>query len=435
MEPLDLHAIVHLVGHHDLYFEFAVGDGHVLALQVSHATFSAGEVARKALSKPGDLTIVGDRVQLPNPVPIGWKASEIERRLSWRPDSVDAATLATAPLVSLRVPLLAAVVEGLRAPDAAAPNVSVVIASAGDRRLDAPSRGPSTESIGNALVMLLQRTCLQKNFSVSHHHFDTPKVTNFDELPGFVREIAGELASRRREVVEKRRGEWTKHFRVSLSVNTGPTPLIAGLVRGLEEFSPHLMVVPDPRIWPERDGKDLRFVATPLDADHLRQQPAVPAEKYQNDEAVWPAIEGMRDWRKIYIEARPTRAAELAEDDEKLFWFRKGKQEVLAVVVVRDPESCSLLTFRGVNLEVSLPTGTLCAERNAIGSALVALPTMERSDIQAVAVLGLKDGSPRLGPCGACTEWLKKMAEANPDLRVITFKEAECKNVFVDPVG
>jgi len=36
-----------------------------------------------------------------------------------------------------------------------------------------------------------------------------------------------------------------------------------------------------------------------------------------------------------------------------------------------------------------------------------------------------------LKPCGACNEWLKKIAEPNPGFQVITFTDAECNGVYV----
>jgi cytidine deaminase len=92
-----------------------------------------------------------------------------------------------------------------------------------------------------------------------------------------------------------------------------------------------------------------------------------------------------------------------------------------------------LVAVRGVNLEVSLPTGTLCAERNAIGTALSNFPQLERKDILALSVLALKEGQgARLGPCGACAEWIRKVAEVNPEIRIITFKDSSMKRVFVE---
>jgi hypothetical protein len=35
-----------------------------------------------------------------------------------------------------------------------------------------------------------------------------------------------------------------------------------------------------------------------------------------------------------------------------------------------------------------------------------------------------------LAPCGACNEWLKKIAESNPYFRIVTFTDAECNGVY-----
>jgi hypothetical protein len=37
-----------------------------------------------------------------------------------------------------------------------------------------------------------------------------------------------------------------------------------------------------------------------------------------------------------------------------------------------------------------------------------------------------------LGPCGSCIEWLKKIAEVNPDFKIITFTDSSCifSNLF-----
>ena len=39
-----------------------------------------------------------------------------------------------------------------------------------------------------------------------------------------------------------------------------------------------------------------------------------------------------------------------------------------------------------------------------------------------------------LKPCGACLEWLRKIAEVNPRFSVITFANAECNAVYVEEV-
>jgi hypothetical protein len=36
-----------------------------------------------------------------------------------------------------------------------------------------------------------------------------------------------------------------------------------------------------------------------------------------------------------------------------------------------------------------------------------------------------------LRPCGACHEWLKKIAEVNPQFRVVTFTDAKIEGVYI----
>jgi hypothetical protein len=169
-----------------------------------------------------------------------------------------------------------------------------------------------------------------------------------------------------------------------------------------------------------------------------------------------------------------------------------------------------------------MPTGSLCSERNAIGNALAANPSLVRKDMFGIAVLSLrardvdvadrsgpgypgdpggedatrlcrdvasstdqkekerkrntdtdvthefvsisrnasfafvenanasngpnangpnasdaadKAGLNPLRPCGACKEWLNKIAEVNPGFRVLMFSDVTCDEVYVKEVG
>ena len=46
--------------------------------------------------------------------------------------------------------------------------------------------------------------------------------------------------------------------------------------------------------------------------------------------------------------------------------------------------------YRGMNMEVSMPTGSLCSERNVIGTALAADHTLHRREIKMIAVLSVE---------------------------------------------
>jgi cytidine deaminase len=97
--------------------------------------------------------------------------------------------------------------------------------------------------------------------------------------------------------------------------------------------------------------------------------------------------------------------------------------------------------FYGINVEVSLPTGSLCAERNAISNALAALPNLHRRHFRRIAIFGPSMGSTAarhdLHPCGPCKEWLKRIAAVNPDFSILTFESEDWDNqrVFVNSVA
>jgi len=188
------------------------------------------------------------------------------------------------------------------------------------------------------------------------------------------------------------------------------------------------------------------------------------------------------------------------------FWLRKTQKSVLSVLLVQTPRMSKPVVYRGSNMEVSMPTGSLCAERSVIGSALAQNPDLKREDLKLIAVLAVppvqtpdalkrvassstlaslddhirkgsigsegddqnldesaewilpdpgllqthrriplfsskrsqkavlvhsdKDRNP-LAPCGTCQEWLKKISEANPHFRILTFTDANCNGVYV----
>ncbi|KAL7499111.1 hypothetical protein ACHAWT_006816 [Skeletonema menzelii] len=92
----------------------------------------------------------------------------------------------------------------------------------------------------------------------------------------------------------------------------------------------------------------------------------------------------MIQFRKDFLETVQSGS----RSDLKKFWLRKTKKPVLAVLLVRKPDGTDIL-YRGTNMEVSMPTGSLCAERNVIGTALAQNPGLKREDLLMVAVLAV----------------------------------------------
>ena len=115
----------------------------------------------------------------------------------------------------------------------------------------------------------------------------------------------------------------------------------------------------------------------------------------------------MKAHRDAFLNAAKEETHELTS-----FWLRKTRKPVLAVLCVlkaasaakprRVVEESDFEFHRGVNLEVSMPTGSLCSERNAIGNALAANPSLVRKDMFGIAVLSLRardvDVADRSGP-------------------------------------
>lgn len=90
--------------------------------------------------------------------------------------------------------------------------------------------------------------------------------------------------------------------------------------------------------------------------------------------------------------------------DINTFWLRKTHKPVLAVLLVQSPGRKPVL-YRGTNMEVSMPTGSLCAERNVIGTALASNPSLKRQDLKCIAVLAVpqKKSPPQQPPDGSAS--------------------------------
>ncbi|CAL1150078.1 unnamed protein product [Cladocopium goreaui] len=116
------------------------------------------------------------------------------------------------------------------------------------------------------------------------------------------------------------------------------------------------------------------------------------------------------------------------------FWQRKSHKVVIAVVVCEEEDS-SLVALRGMNTEVSLPSGSLCAERAGIARA--ASEFFAAKSIKAIAVLDPSGDIAPLWPCEVCQSWLAKIREQNPRISVVAFpsKENDFKTILVQKNG
>lgn len=85
----------------------------------------------------------------------------------------------------------------------------------------------------------------------------------------------------------------------------------------------------------------------------------------------------------------PLQVCDASVRELESFWLRKTGKAVLAVLVTQKPGEDPVF-WRGMNCEVSMPTGTLCAERNAIGNALAGDQTMTRNALPRSGVMSAR---------------------------------------------
>lgn len=123
-----------------------------------------------------------------------------------------------------------------------------------------------------------------------------------------------------------------------------------------------------------------------------------------------------------------------AASERDPFFHRKSNRVVLALLHVEIDGTSHYV--RGINTEVSLPTGTLCAERAAIVKARTEFPGVMREHMRGIAVVEVPNASPGedvdymdlgnpLPPCGACREWLEKIQEKSRQFYVLTYPDLD----------
>ena len=110
------------------------------------------------------------------------------------------------------------------------------------------------------------------------------------------------------------------------------------------------------------------------------------------------------------------------------FLTRKSNQVCLAVL------QCSIgdqyKYYRGRNMEFSIPTGSICAERSAITNAFANELDLHRKHLTGLAVIDPSFENLGREPCGVCKEWIEKIQEESERFVVITFPNAEFNSIY-----
>ena len=243
----------------------------------------------------------------------------------------------------------------------------------------------------------------------------------------------------RSKIAEKFGKQWKKHFKLIIALCDGEPGRVTSIMSGLTTFEPSLL-----HIWRTKafwKGYPNVLINNSVGSDNdieyllfneLQTYPSMPVCKL-TDTLLVQLVNEMKEWKMEFDSANKNPDNEITQ-----FWLRKSYQLVLVVVAVQKNGYPKAKFYRGCNMEVSMPTGSLCAERNAIGSALSQDLTIRREEFKMVAVYGMKDLNKSkirdinpIGPCGSCREWLGKIAAVNPSLKIVTFSDFTMSNVFV----
>lgn len=175
--------------------------------------------------------------------------------------------------------------------------------------------------------------------------------------------------------------EWQKSFSVTLSLADGSPARTHAIQACLRPYKPTYF-----HIWQLKTfWHESKVVDDDIEVHTFETMDTVPPMDVTECHDPWIQAT-VREMKNFYMEITETR-----RDN---FWLRKTQKPVLAVLLVQTATMQNPVLYRGTNMEVSMPTGSLCAERCVIGSALAQNPALKREDLKVIAVLAV----PRLEP-------------------------------------
>lgn len=214
--------------------------------------------------------------------------------------------------------------------------------------------------------------------------------------------------------------DWKRSFAVTLSFADGSPARTHAIQTALRIFRPtyfHIWQLKS--FWHERKIVDDDVEVHSF--EEMETSPALESNEIQQADLA-SVVQEMKAFKQEMTE---TLMGKKDSSDIHSFWLRKTHKPVLAVLLVHSPGKPPVL-YRGTNMEVSMPTGSLCAERNVIGTALASNPKLKREDLKCVAVLAVPQptkasapgmpprpprsasigsGSDHCGPCSRRNSW------------------------------
>jgi cytidine deaminase len=203
--------------------------------------------------------------------------------------------------------------------------------------------------------------------------------------------------------------EWGKSFHITLSFADGSPARNYAIQAALRSYKPTFF-----HFWQLKTfWHESKIVDSDVEEhsfEEMETLPPIETNQLGHEKPdVLQVVEEMKRFREEMVKL-------LAEGDDsndiRRFWLRKTRKPVLAVLAVK-VASGGLKLYRGTNMEVSMPTGSLCAERNVIGSALADNPGLKRQDLKLIAVLAVPVPKRNSSAINIVTGWLPRLHSAH----------------------
>lgn len=120
--------------------------------------------------------------------------------------------------------------------------------------------------------------------------FSFPSEAKFfrQKLQPLLAKLRGNVLEHYANLGEEHREEWSKHFHIHLSLNSGTTPILISILNALKDVSSSLYFVEEAKKWPQMTP----FQAEVINKNQFIQIPAIEASEIK-DEAQKRAIEEM----------------------------------------------------------------------------------------------------------------------------------------------
>jgi len=245
--------------------------------------------------------------------------------------------------------------------------------------------GNSTKGVAKLAIHFLRQFYPQVEVNIIH---SGAEIFHYDANVHFVqKELKPKIEEVRRELSERYYDRWPRYMHLATTLTDGASARIAAISSSLRHLKPdclHMWHLKSfwheyPNVSGKKSEEDVEF----HEFDKLEMTP--PTLVTETDANVKLLVKEMIAHKEEFERVRDNRDRFHELDS---FWLRKSKQPVLSVLMVKKKGKAPKF-YRGINVEVSMPTGSLCSERNAIGSALSSDPSLCRKDLRMIAVLAL----------------------------------------------